>query len=126
MAITLRNRDRDILIEIFAQVVEYKSQTLKPMSWSRFEQDWMPPAIEQLRVNSFQLNHPDKNFFMWLIDQICHSHRLQIGVRPQDGLPLCDTHLGQEAIEICRRAARGQAYYDQSRGNNFSSLFEIL
>jgi len=125
MSIHLRTPHKEILVDILQLVVDYKIKALKTASWNRFEQDYLRSAVEQLANNDFKMNHPTKNFFFWLIDQICYSRTIVPGVRHQDGVILADTELGQQSIEICRQAARGQTSYDYwSSGNRFHDLFD--
>ena len=125
MAVILRPEHRKIIAEAFVEVVEFKSRALKRTSWDNFYQYWVPSATDQITKNEFKLNHPTKNFFVWLIDQMCHSNKITPGVPPKDCMPLIDTGLGEKAAEICRQASRGQYEYDRwCRQKNYRELFQ--
>lgn len=122
--VKLKPHDLEIIIEILQQVCDYKHQALRPQSWLTFQRDWLSSAIEQIKANEFILHHAEKNFFAWLIDQVCWSRRLTPGLDHRSGVSLADTKLGAQAIDICRRASQGQRAYDNSnRDTKFRDLF---
>ena len=122
--VKLSQVDLDTLIDVFQRVVDFKQRTLQRHNWRVFESQYLPQLIDYIRLNQFPINDYSNSVFHWIIDQICHSHRLTPGLRPRDGLPLADTALGEQAIEICRRASRGQISYDCWRHNRqFKKLF---
>lgn len=124
MSVKLRPEHRKLIAEAFIEVIEFKSRALKKSNWNNFYEHWVPSAMDQITANDFKLNHPTKNFFIWLIDQICHSNKLTPGVPPKDCIPLIDTRLGEMAAEICREAARGQYQYNRwCQQQGFRELF---
>lgn len=124
MAIKLKETDRQTIITVFEQIVDYKSRTLKARSWNTFVQDWIPPSIEQINNNLFELNHPTKNFFHWFIDQCVWCRVIQPGIDIRQGPDLLSTTQGRRARDICLAASRGQHYYDLwQSNNNFNNLF---
>lgn len=112
MGIKIRDKDLETLIDICDQVLYYKRVALTRRALDEFEQTWLPKLIKQMSENDFTWNDPTKNTAVWLIDQICHSHRLVPGCKPRDGVCLADTELGQRAIEILRAMSRGQGNYN--------------
>jgi hypothetical protein len=125
MSIKLTAYDLQQVIEALAQVVEYKELALRPMTWAKFNNEYLASIIDQIQDNQFKLNHPTKNVFGWMIDQMCHSRRLHPGVPHKEGAMIIDTKLGLEVAEICRAACRGQSYYDSWRqGSTFRNLFD--
>ena len=121
--VKLNQVDLDQVIECFQEVINYKHRTLKPSSYERFLV-YLDQLIDYIGSNQFPVNDYSNSVFHWIIDQICHSHRLTPGLRPRDCLPLADTALGEQAIEICRSASRGQISYDcWSHRRQFEKLF---
>lgn len=113
-----------VLEESLVLIVEYKDKTLKDRAWRNFSEDWLPRAVDQLNRNEFEVNHPQRNTFMWWVDQLCWSKKLTQGVKPTQCIPLCDTALGEECMAICRAAARGQQAYDMwAAESRFHDLF---
>lgn len=125
--VKLNAHDLNLIIEMLQLVVDYKAEALKPRSWQIFEQEYLPSIINQIRDNQFRCYRQDDNTFHWFVDQVCHSRRLHPGVPHSQGTPLSDIPLGEQVLEICRAASRGQKYYDQWRaGSRFKDLFEQL
>ncbi len=123
--IKVKERDLHTLIDIVQLVTDYKFVALSSLSYHRYETKYLPSIVEALRDNSFKHVRSDDNICLWLIDQICHSRVIIPGTKHTEGVPLCDTEIGQEAIEICRAASKGQISYDQFRStNNFHDLFQ--
>jgi hypothetical protein len=108
----LTDHDRYILAAALQLVVIYKKDNLKPRAWATFSEVWLPRAIEQLDQNDFVCNHPKKNFFTWLQDQMEH---VNVGIKFMEGFtqPFTETELGQQAYEICEQARLGQRHYDR-------------
>ena len=123
--VKVKSKDLETLIEIVQLIVDYKAVALSSLSYHRFEEKYLPSIVDALRNNAFKHVRSDDGIMLWLIDQICHSRILVPGTKHTEGVPLCDTELGQEAIEICRAASKGQISYDQFRStNNFHDLFQ--
>ena len=123
--IKVKQRDLHTLIDITQLICDYKVVALSSLSWHRFQDKYLPSLVDSLRDNSFKHVRSDDNIFLWIIDQICHSRVIIPGTKHTEGVPLCDTEIGQEAIEICRAASKGQISYDQFRStNNFHDLFQ--
>ncbi len=123
--VKLKNIDLEILIKISQQVIDYKIKALNKTNWQIFERDYLPKLVNAFHNNSFKVVDVHNNILSWLIDQICHSRVIIPGTKHTEGVPLCDTELGQAAIEICRHASKGQISYDQFRStNNFHDLFQ--
>jgi hypothetical protein len=111
--------------EIMVSVIEWKSHALKEESFQRFENNWLPKFLEQLRNNEWTCNRTQQNTFCWIEDQIRHCKRLAPGVQPKNAVHLDETRLGIEVIEICKAAAKGQLYYDGfARNSEFNNLFQ--
>ncbi len=126
MSIKLRNNHLNQVIDMLQAIVNYKSQALKKSSWDRFNDQYLQAIIEQINTNDFILNHPTKNPFFWIIDQMCYSRVIVPGVPLKDGLLLIDTPEGERVAELCRAAAKGQHYYDYWRQETtFSNLFDL-
>jgi hypothetical protein len=122
--VKLTPHDVKVLEEALILVIEYKDRTLKRPAWTRFSTEWLPRVIDQLARNELEVNHPQKNTPLWIVDQICWSNKLTAGVNPTQCIPLADTSLGEQAMAICRAAARGQEHYDLWRKNSkFHDLF---
>jgi len=124
--IQLHEQDLEIITEALILVTEYKAVALSAKKFNIFNTYWLPEAIAQIEKNNFKLNHPKKNVFIWIIDQINHCNLLSQGVKPEYGYPLSKTKTGEAAISICEKAARGKsAYLAATRGeNNFTKLFD--
>ena len=123
--VRLTPRDLDLLIDVFQQVTDYKQRTLQRHNWRVFETEYLPRLVDYISRNEFPVNDPANSIFTWIIDQICHSHKIISGVPLDQGLPLCDTKLGQRVIEICRHAQRGQSTYDLwAQPTKYSDLFD--
>lgn len=123
--IKLKERDLQTLIDITQLICDYKVVALSSLSWHRFETKYLPSLVDSLRDNAFKHVRSDDNIMLWLISQICHSRVIVPGTKHNEGVPLCDIEIGQEAIEICRAASKGQISYDQFRSsNNFHDLFQ--
>lgn len=121
----LQERHLRMITNALMEVCEYKSRRLKPIGWAKFQKEWLIKAAEQIESNNFVLNHPQKNFFMWCIDQMVWSRRITDGVPIDEGIPLIDTGLGQQVAAICRKAAEGQTAYDKYyTRNTYDELFE--
>ena len=113
------------IAEIMIMVVEWKSHALKAESFERFENNWLPKFLEQLRDNEWTCNRAHSNVFVWLEDQIRHSRRLAAGVDPKNAVHLDETRLGREAIGICKAAAKGQIFYNEwCHNSEFNNLFQ--
>jgi hypothetical protein len=111
--------------EVMISVIEWKSHSLKAESFQRFENNWLPKFLQQLRDNEWVCNRTQQNTFMWIADQIHHCRRLAPGVDPKHAVHLDQTRLGIEVIEICKAAAKGQLYYDGfARNSEFNNLFQ--
>lgn len=122
--VTLKQKDLDTLIEITQLICDYKFAALSSLSWHNFEKKYLPSLVDSLRLNSFKHVRNDNSIFLWIIDQICHSRVIIPGTKHSEGIPLCDTAIGEEAIAICRAAAKGQISYTEFRSiNNFGDLF---
>ena len=125
MAVKLKSSHLEDLIDITQNIIDYKSRALRQSTWNKFETEYLPSLVEQLRNNEFTCHRPDDSTFTWIIDQVCHSRKLVEGVPHSQGLPLCDTTLGQRVLDICRNATRGQKHYDTwSSNNKFNDLFQ--
>lgn len=125
MSVTLKETHKELLIESLQLIVDYKSQALRKKSWEVFETEYLPSAIQQISANEFKVNNEKSNYFLWHLDNLCWSRQLIDGVPHKDGIPLIDTRLGQQVAEICRTAAKGQAFYDQYYcTNEFANLFD--
>lgn len=113
------------MAEIMISVVEWKAHSLKPKSFEAFENNWLPSFMEQLRNNEWTCNRSHSNVFVWMEDQIRHCRRLAPGVDPRHAVPLDQTRMGIEVIEICKQAAKGQLNYDGfARNSEFNNLFQ--
>jgi len=122
--VKLSPHDLEVIIEISQRVVDYKYQALSPKNWQIFESEYLPSLVDQISVNEFKVADPQKNALMWLSDQICHSRQVIEGTKLRDGMPLADTRLGEQALEILRHAHRGQISYDSYKHNlKFRQLF---
>jgi hypothetical protein len=111
--------------EVMICAIEWKSHSLKAESFERFENNWLPKFLQQLKDNEWTCNRTQQNTFMWIIDQIHHCRRLAPGVQAKNAVPLDETRLGIEVIEICKAAAKGQLYYDGfARNSEFNNLFQ--
>lgn len=122
--IKLRPEHLNKIIDITEDIVNYKSQYLKPSSWTTFETMFLPSLLEQIKDNEWKLNHPGINTFKWLKDQILHCRKLAPGVNHKNALYLSDTRTGREVMAICDAAAKGQLYYDGwARNSTFNNLF---
>jgi hypothetical protein len=122
--VKLKQQDLNVIIDTLQAISDYKYQALSSLSWSRFEERYLPQMVEYISKNEFKHVRSNDNVFIWFLDQLCHSRRLVPGVKPSEGIPLIDSELGQRAAEICRAAAKGQVSYDQySSRNNYDSLF---
>jgi hypothetical protein len=125
MSVKLREVHRQLIIESLQLIADYKFCALRKSSWATFESEYLTSAVEQIDLNAFKVNNPKSNYFLWHLDQLCWSRRLMDGVKPSEGVPLIDTRLGEQVAEICRVAARGQAFYDRYyQGNEFHNLFD--
>jgi hypothetical protein len=125
MGVKLKDSHLNDIIDALELVVQYKSRALRKTSWETFENQFLISAIEQINANEFILHHPQKNFFMWLIDQCVWARIIVNGVPLKEGTPIIDTRLGERVSDICRAAAKGQLYYDSSfTQNNFHDLFD--
>lgn len=125
MAISLKPTHLEIIIEILQLVVDYKKAALRKSSWNTFYDSYLISIVDQIRDNEFKLNNPKSNSLTWLIDQICWSHKIIEGVDLKNGIPLIDTKLGQQAVEILRAASRGQEHYDTYfNGSQFDNIFD--
>lgn len=123
--VKLTRQDLEMITEILQLVCDYKVTALRPQSWQRFQQDYLPSIVDQIGRNEFKCNRADENTFQWLLDQICHSRQLIPGVPHNQGRSLIDIPLGQRVADICRQASQGQRSYDQwRRRTEFSKFFE--
>ena len=123
--VTLKKEHLTKIAEIMISVIEWKSHALKAESFERFENNWLPKFLEQLRDNEWTCNRTQQNTFMWIIDQIRHCRRLAPGVNPKNAVHLDETRIGIEVIEICKAAAKGQLYYNNFASNSeFNNLFQ--
>ena len=122
--ISLKQKDLETLIEITQLICDYKFAALSSLSWHNFEKKYLPSLVDSIRDNSFKHVRNDNNLFLWIIDQICHSRVIVPGTKHSEGVPLCDTEIGAEALAICRAASKGQISYTEFRStNNFGDLF---
>lgn len=122
--VKLKSHHLKVIEETLILVVEYKDRTLKDRAWRNFSEEWLPKAINQINQNEFEVNHPQRNTFCWLTDQICWSKKLSPGIKPTECIPLADTNLGEECMAICRAAAKGQTAYDMwAAHSKFHDLF---
>lgn len=123
--VKLNDADRETLIEIVQQVMDYKCRALKPQNWQTWEREYLPRLVEQISLNQWRCFRSDDNTFTWLADQIRHSRLLQDGVPLKEGIPLDQTTLGARAVDICRRASQGQRVYNASLATDqFRHLFK--
>jgi hypothetical protein len=123
--VTLKKEHLTKIAEIMISVIEWKSHALKAESFERFENNWLPKFLEQLRNNEWTCNRTQQNTFMWIIDQIRHCRRLAPGVNPKNAVHLDETRIGIEVIEICKAAAKGQIYYNEwCHNSEFNNLFQ--
>jgi hypothetical protein len=123
--IKLTERDLEVIIDICEEVIQYKSRALAKKNWLTFEEEYLPKLIDQIKENQWRIINHNNNTFVWIIDQICHSKRIVEGCRPKDGIDLADTNLGEQALEICRAASKGnQSYQSYLQGRQFRSLFD--
>lgn len=124
--IKLSERDREIIIDICDEFIQYKSRALKKSNWQVFETEYLPKLVNQIRENKWQVIDTTNNTFTWIISQICHSKRLVEGVRFSEGIPLADTRLGEQALEICRAASKGSvSYATYQHQRQFRNLFDV-
>ena len=122
--VRLHQRDLDLLIDVIQQVTDYKQRTLRRHNWQIFETEYLPRLVNYISRNEFPVNDPANSIFTWIIDQICHSHRLIEGVNPRQGLLLADTSSGEEVVAICRAAQRGTVSYKTFCANRqYEKLF---
>jgi hypothetical protein len=123
--VKLNQEDLKKFAEIMIMVVEWKAHALSPKSFETFKNNWLPSFLQQLRDNEWRVNRSHSNVFVWMEDQIRHSRRLASGVDPKNAVHLDDTKIGREVIAICRAAAKGQLFYNDSRRNSeFNNLFQ--
>jgi hypothetical protein len=123
--VKLKSTDLEIIIEITQLVCDYKIQALNKISWSKFQSEYLPKLVSQIYANEFKCNDINNNSLTWLIDQIVWSRKIVSGVSHKEGIPLSDTPLGEQALNILRAASKGQAGYDSwSRPTTFNKLFE--
>jgi hypothetical protein len=123
--IKLKTKDLETLTDALQAICDYKVVALSNLSWHRFQERYLPSAVEYISNNSFKHIRADNNFFLWFLDNLCHSRIIVPGTKHTEGIPLIDTELGEEAARICRAASKGQISYDQFRStNNFHDLFQ--
>lgn len=120
--VKLTRKDLDILIEISQLIVDWKYKTLKKENWSIFESVYLPRLIEALDLNNWKVAQRHNNIFVWLESQIRWARILTPGLKPKDCPNLSDTELGQEAIEICQIASRGEVSYRTHRAQTTDLL----
>ena len=122
--IKLKTEHLEVIIDVLEDIVKWKSSTLSVNAWSKFETEFLPSIIEQIRANEFKINHASRNTPNWFTDQIHHTRVLNSSGNRRNAVALTDTLKGQRAIKIMRAAARGQAYYDaEFTTTTFSKLF---
>jgi len=123
--ITLQHYHKELIIDALEAIVQYKSRALRKSSWFKFETEYLPKAIEQIKTNTFTVNDTKNNFFVWFIDNLCHCRVVIDGVPVNDGVPLIDTRLGEQVAKLCRVCSKGQKYYTEYyTGSRFNDLFE--
>lgn len=124
MAITIQKQHLETLIDVSDLIIKYKSHALSARAWSEFSTNWLNKLLEQFAANEFLYNNRNKNTAVWLIDQICHSRLVEENCPLNQGIPLCDTELGQRSMAILRAMSQGQAFYDNwAEQSHFRDLF---
>ena len=125
--VKLKSTDLDILVEICQEIVTYKYHALSKHNWLEFEKKYLPSLLLQINRNQFKVITATNNTFTWLIDQIVNSRKYIPGIDRKLQIPLFDTSLGEQALQILRAAKNGQASYDRyCLPNQFNDLFENL
>ena len=125
MSITVKASHLEVIMDITNRVIWYKQKTLSSKSYATFENIWLVKLVEQIDRNEFTWHDRNKNTATWLIDQVCHSNIITPGIKPKYGVPLADTELGQQALDILRAMSKGQDSYDSFAGiNQYSNLFD--
>lgn len=96
--IKLTPEDQDLLMNQIAENYCYKTdRKLRRRESKQRMSEYYIDAIEKIDQNYIEVRHPKNNFFVWLEDQLAHSHKSQYDS------PDC-----QRAREICRAASQGR------------------
>lgn len=111
----LQEHDRILVAEALAVITEYKARTLKARAWAIYREQYLPRALDQIETNDFVVNHPEKNFFTWLLDQAGWCRIPRPGFKLSDGIPLLQTEFGHELEQLCKSARLGQGNYDKNK-----------
>lgn len=114
--IKLTQRDLDLLIDVFQQVVDFKYRNLAPENWAMFEREYLPRAIDALGNNSFKIANSQKNILKWFSNQIDNSRVVQSGTNTRSWPPLSSRPEVQRCLVMLHRASQGQEVYDRQRG----------
>ena len=123
--VKLNTRDLELIIDALQMICDYKILVLRSRSWTKFQNEYLTSALDQIAKNEFTVNISTNNFFTWFLDNLCWSKKIIPGLAPKDGIPLIDLPIGERVAAISRAASRGQSTYDLfAHPSCFSDLFD--
>ena len=123
--VELTAKDLEHLITVCQWVIDYKHRVLSKKNYSRFESEYLPKLVDQLKENRFKVVDPMNNTFTWIIDQIAHSRRIIPGQAQDEWQPLSDMPQVKPLLISLRAAAQGhKAYRGLQNQEHISRLFD--
>ena len=123
--VELTAKDLDHLITVCQWVIDYKHRVLSKQNYRRFESEYLPKLVDQLRENRFKVVDPMNNTFTWIIDQIAHSRRIVAGQAQDEWQPLRDMPQVKPLLTSLKAAAQGNhSYRSLQNQEHISRLFD--